>query len=127
MQLIFLTIALVLYVVVGAWLHAEAEDIVTTFYGTKPEVFARTFGSSADASDGTNEVELLATMMSVLGGLALLFLVAAFACIVKLIHPFEAAMHWLEWVKLFMTFLGCLIVTFGLFGYQCASLSRRPH
>ena len=122
--LILTLIVLVLGIVAGAWLSGEADSHAETFHRAKPEVFAKTFGQGASTGDGAKAARVVGDVLGGVSGAAFVTLLAVGACVVKLVTPFEAAMHWLEWVKLALTFLGCLIITFGCYGFLCALAAR---
>ena len=63
-------------------------------------------------------VRSAAYTLGALGVVALLVALLALACIVRLVTPFEIAMHYLEWAALKKTLLGFVIIVLGVYGLQ---------
>jgi len=94
--LILTTITLVMLCVAGIWFGDDAAAAAEALHRTQPETFAGAFGRGADAADGVAASHNLFDHMLGATVPALAMVLLAFACLVRLVTPFEAAMHWLE-------------------------------
>ena len=75
----------------------DAEIAAEALYRTQLETFAgASFGRGADAADGVAASHNLFDHMLGATAPALAMVLLAIACLVRLMTPFEAAMHWFE-------------------------------
>ena len=109
---------LVLLVVFCFYFAGALADAARALASEHPRVYADAFGSSDAGADGAAFVRSAAYTLGALGVVALLVALLALACIVRLVTPFEIAMHYLEWAALKKTLLGFVIIVLGVYGLQ---------